>query len=157
MNKRFDFPLRKALEWYRQSLAAEKATLQNIVAEVYALDRMMEVLERRRLQEQAGFQRDGTFLGRDLAGLTLFLASIRDQLIHLKASRVSTQAKLVEQRRSVEAGHRRLRLLEQLEERRHSDWRRETSIEEDSQASELFQAAAFRKSALENDAAADQA
>ena len=37
MSKRFKFPLQKALDWYRQNLAAEKASLQRIISEIQAL------------------------------------------------------------------------------------------------------------------------
>ncbi len=153
MSKRFEFRLQRALAFYRQSLAAEKAALQRTVAEIYELERMMEALERRKLQEQAGIQQGAAFLGRDLAGLTIFLASVRDEIGRLKNKRAHVHAKLVEQRRSVAASHRRVRLLEELESRRKSDWQREVSVEEDSQASELFLAASVREAALEEDAA----
>jgi hypothetical protein len=150
MSKRFEFRLQRALEWYRQNLAAEKATLQRIIAEIHELDRTMESLECHRLREQTGFQQGGVFLGRDLTGLTLYLASIRDELLRLKASRIRTQAGMVEQRRKVTASHRRVRLLEELEARRKTDWLREASVEEDAKASELFLAATIRKSAMDS-------
>jgi hypothetical protein len=65
--------------------------------------------------------------------------------------RVRAQAGMVEQRRHVASGHRRVRLLEQLEARRRTDWLRETSIEEDAQASELFLAAAVRKAGADGE------
>jgi hypothetical protein len=149
MSKKFEFRLQKALDWYRQSLSAEKGKLQRIIAEIHELDRTLESVERRRLQEQARFQGGGEFLGRDFAGLTAYLGSIRDEILRIKATRVRAQTRMTEQRRQVASGHRRVRLLEQLEARRRSDWILETAVEEDAQASDLFLAAMVRNAAAE--------
>jgi hypothetical protein len=138
MSKRFTFPLQKALDWYRQSLAAEQATLQRIISEVQALDRLKESLERRQHSEHEQLHRGDHILGKDLRGLANYSALIRADLARLASERGRKEASLVEQRRRVGVHHRRVRVLEELEQRRKAEWVHTVSVEEDSLASELF-------------------
>jgi hypothetical protein len=52
---------------------------------------------------------------------------------------------LVEQRRRVGVHHRRVRVLEELEQRRKAEWAHGESVEEDSLASEVFLASMSRE------------
>jgi hypothetical protein len=145
MSRRFAFPLQKALDWYRQSLAAEEALLQRIVNDIRGLDRLKESLERCRHSEQAELQRTDHILGKDLRGLANYSALIRADLQHLAAERSRKQASLVEQRRRVSVHHRRVQVLEELEQRRKAEWVRGASLEEDSLATDMFLGAMSRK------------
>jgi hypothetical protein len=145
MSKRFTFPLQRALDWYRQSLAAEKASLERIMGEVRGLDRLKESLERRQHSEHEELQRADTILGKDLRGLANYSALIRADLARLAAEKSRKEASLAEQRRRVGVHHRRVRVLEELEQRRKTEWVRGASVEEDSLASDVFLAAVSRK------------
>ena len=145
MSKRFAFPLQKALDWYRQSLAAEQASLERIIGEVHGLDRLKESLERRQHSEHEELQRANLILGKDLRGLANYSALIRADLARLAAEKSRKEASLVEQRRRVGVHHRRVRVLEELEQRRKADWVRGVSVEEDSLASDVFLASMSRK------------
>jgi hypothetical protein len=145
MSKRFTFPLQKALDWYRQSLAAEKALLQRIISEVHGLDRLKESLERRQHSEHEELHRADPILGKDLRGLANYSALIRVDLERLAAERSRKEASLVEQRRRVSVHHRRVRVLEELEQRRKAEWVRGVSLEEDSLAADVFLASMSRK------------
>ena len=138
MSKRFTFPLHKALEWYRQSLAVEQASLQRIIHEVQVLDRLKESLERRRLSEHEQLHTTRFILGEDLRGLAGYSALIRGDLARLAAERMRKETSLMEQRRRVEVQHRRVRVLEQLEQRRKTEWVRSVNLEEDAFASDQF-------------------
>jgi hypothetical protein len=146
MSKRFTFPLQKALDWYRQSLAEEKASLQRIVSEIQSLERLKESLERRQHSEHEQLHRANQMLGKDLRGLANYSALIRADLARLAAERSRKEASLVEQRRRVSVHHRRVRVLEELEQRRKAEWVRGASVEEDSLASEMFLASVSRAS-----------
>ena len=126
MSKRFAFPLQKALDWYRQSLAVEQASLERIIGEVHGLDRLKESLERRQHSEHEELQRANLILGKDLRGLANYSALIRADLARLAAEKSRKEASLVEQRRK-------------------ADWVRGVSVEEDSLASDVFLASMSRK------------
>jgi hypothetical protein len=145
MSKRFTFPLQKALDWYRQSLTAEQATLQRIINEVQGLDRLKESLQRRQHSEHEQLHRADHILGKDLRGLANYSALIRADLARLAAERSRKEASLVEQRRRVGVHHRRVRVLEELEQRRKAEWAHGESVEEDSLASEVFLASMSRE------------
>jgi hypothetical protein len=151
MSKRFKFPLQKALDWYRQNLAAEKASLQRIISEIQTLERVKESLERRQHSEHEQLHHTNHILGKDLRGLANYSALIRADLARLAAERNRKEASLVEQRRRVSVHHRRVRVLEELEERRKAEWVRGVSVEEDSLASEMFLASMSRASARNRD------
>jgi hypothetical protein len=146
MSKRFTFPLQKALDWYRQSLATEKASLQRIVSEIQALERVRESLERRQHSEHEQLHRANHISGKDLRGLANYSSLIRADLARLAAERTRKEASLLEQRRRVDVHHRRVRVLEELEQRRKVEWVRGASVEEDSLASEMFLASMSRAS-----------
>jgi len=144
MSKRFTFPLQKALDWYRQSLAEEKASLQRILSEIQALDRVKESLERRRHSEHEQLHLANHLLGKDLRGLANYSNLIRIDLARVAVERTRKEAGLIEQRRRVSVNHRRVRVLEELEQRRKAEWVRGVSVEEDSLASDMFLASMSR-------------
>lgn len=145
MSKRFMFPLQKALDWYRQSLTVEQASLQRIINDIRMLDRLKEGLERRRYSEHEQLQKADHILGTELRGFADYTALIRGELLRVMAERARKETSLVEQRRRVGAHHRRVRVLEELEQRRKTEWRREVSVEEDSLASEIFLSSLVRE------------
>jgi hypothetical protein len=147
MSKRFTFPLQKALDWYRQRLAAEQAALQNIVNEIDVLHNLEQALERRQRGEHQLLQGANQIFGKDLRGLANYSAVIRADLNRVKAEKKRKESALAEQRRSVTMHHRRVRLLEELEERRKTQWSQQASAEQDALASELFLASIARKTA----------
>jgi hypothetical protein len=151
MSKRFTFPLQKALDWYRQSLAAEKASLERILGEIQALDRVKESLERRRHTEHEQMHRADHMLGKDLRGLANYSALIRADLARVAAERTRKEASLMEQRRRVGVLHRRVRVLEELEQRRKAEWARGVSVEEDALASDMFLASMSRSATRSGD------
>jgi hypothetical protein len=145
MSKRFTFPLHKALDWYRQSLAAEQATLQRIIGEIHVLDRLKDSLELRQHSEHELLHSSDSLLGKDLRGLANYSALIRTDLMRLAAERMRKEASLVEQRRRVGVHHRRVRVLQELEQRRKTEWAHEVSLEEESLASDMFLASMARE------------
>jgi hypothetical protein len=145
MSKRFTFPLQKALDWYRQSLATEQVALQRIISEIHVLDRLKDSLERRQHSEHELVHTGNSLLGKDLRGLANYSALIRADLMRLAAERMRKEASLVEQRRRVSLHHRRVRVLEELEQRRKAEWAHGVSLEEDSLASDLFLASIARE------------
>jgi hypothetical protein len=149
MSKRFTFPLQKALDWYRQNLAVEQASLQRIISEIHVLDRLKDSLERRRYSEHEQLQKADSILGKDLRGLANYSAVIRGDLMRLAAERMRKEASLVEQRRRVGLQHRRVRVLEELEQRRKAEWAHGVSVEEDSLTSDLFLASIAREATRE--------
>jgi hypothetical protein len=145
MSKRFTFPLQKALDWYRQSLTVEQAALHKIINDIRTLERLKDSLERRQRTEREQLHMGGQILGTDLRGLASYTALIRGDLARLAAERMRQETRLVEQRRKVGLQHRRVKVLEQLEERRKTEWAHGVSVEEDSLASDLYLAAVARE------------
>lgn len=150
MSKRFTFPLQKALDWYRQSLSSEQASLQRIINEIHTLDVLKESLERRRYSEHEQLHRAGRIVGKDLRGLANYSALIRADLARLAAERARKEASLAEQRRRVVAQNRRVRVLEELEQRRKSDWLHGVRAEEETLAADVFLAAHTRRNREQN-------
>lgn len=145
MSKKFTFPLQKALDWYRQSLAVEQASLQRIINEIRNLDRLKEALERRQRSEHEQLHASGFMSGKDLRGLASYSALIRGDMARLAAERMRQEANLTEQRRKVGLQHRRVRVLEELEQKRKAEWVHSVGVEEDSLASDLFLAGIARE------------
>jgi hypothetical protein len=145
MSKRFTFPLQRALDWYRQSLAAERASLQRIIGEIQRLDRLKESLERRQHSEHEQLYGTDQIFGKDLRGLANYSALIRADLARLAGERIRREASLAEQRRRVGLHHRRVRVLEELEQRRKAEWERGVSVEEESLAADVFLASVSRE------------
>ncbi len=147
MSGRFVFPLRKALDWYRQILAAEKEQFERIVAEIRELDRLVESLERKRREDQQQVQGSSVLLGWDLVMLSNCSALIREEVARIRHARLRKEARLIEQRQRVVSSRRRVRLFESLEQRRRDEWLKARSLEENALASELYLAAMVRQAA----------
>jgi hypothetical protein len=145
MSKRFTFPLQKALDWYRQSLSTEQAALHRMIYEIQMLDQLKESLEQRRHTEHEQLHRTGPMSGKDLRGLASYSMLIGADLTRLAAERVRKGSAMAEQRRRVAAHHRRVRVIEELKQRRKTEWRHSLSVEEDSLASDLFLASMARE------------
>lgn len=136
--KKFVFPLRRAADWYRQMLQVEEAALQRMAGEVRNIDRMSESLAEREREERRQVQDRELVLGRDLDNLAAYVGLIRDEMARLQPVRARQQSRMIEQRQRVLACHRRVRLIEELEQRRRSEWSHEAQKEEEALASELY-------------------
>jgi hypothetical protein len=136
--KKFVFPLRRAADWYRQTLSVEEAALQRMVGEIRNLERMAESLAEREREERRQVQDRELVLGRDLESLAAYVGLIREELARLQPARARLQSRMVEQRQRVLACHRRVRLIEELQQRRRGEWARESQKEEEAVASELY-------------------
>ena len=123
--KTFRFRLDRVLDWRRTELDMEETRLRQLHAERAALDREKAALESAR--DNAGrsvLERDSVY-GSELQLLSGYRAAVKLLSARLdEKRRTSEQATLAQQQKLLEA-RRRLRLLENLKDRRLAEWKYE--------------------------------
>lgn len=150
MARKFRFAGQKILEWYRQSLAAEQVKLHEIATQIRELETSLHSLELERTKEKETLQAQPAFNGRDLENLAYFIDATDDEIARLQNIRRIKLSALEEQRSSVVAHHRRVRLLEKLEERKRQEWLHGLNLEETALAADLFLASTCRDKAAQD-------
>jgi flagellar export protein FliJ len=124
--KNFRFRLDRVLDWRRTELEMEETRLKQMHAALAALDREKAALESAR--EEAGQAVLGSKRvdGAELQLLSSYKAAVKIQCARLdEKKRAGAQATASQQQKLLEA-RRRLRLLENLKDRRLTEWKYET-------------------------------
>ncbi|MEO8099761.1 MAG: hypothetical protein ABI811_18835 [Acidobacteriota bacterium] len=144
--KKFEFPLSRVTKWSIQKLSVEQLALLRLLQELADLDQRLLELREKATESQMKLQTLPVVTGYELQTLVRFMHSLVQERDRLQPSRKTLFAKIERQRQQVVAGHRSVRLLENLEVRRRSEWTLELSKEEDALASDLFLAKLARES-----------
>lgn len=138
---RFQFRLQSVLRWRQAQLDAERAKLEQLVAEQRKVNAAVEALRNERAQAKAFLSGKSDLQGVELRLVSSFLlgvearaAKLRD---HLRAITQSVEA----QRKQVARADRNVRLLNKLREKKLEEWKQEADREIETLAQESWMAA----------------
>jgi hypothetical protein len=124
--KKFQFRLDRVLEWRRTELEMEENRLQRLHAVLAAIDRERAGLESARDQASRALIARPSVDGAELQSLSEYRAAVRLQCARLAQMRRQREQETAAQQQKLLAARRRLRLLENLKDRRLAEWKYET-------------------------------
>lgn len=135
---RFQFSLEKVLRWRAVELTAEEAKLKALVQEQLHLQTLLAEVsaERSKLISSLGTMPD--LRGDDLRTLTACGLRLRRNAETLAQHLLRCGRDLAKQRKKYSEAKRRVRLLEELRDRRLQEWKYEESAQLEELASESF-------------------
>lgn len=134
----FHFPLERVLRWRSLQLAAEQAKLDRLIAEQLRLRALQARLSNEKLTFMSTLERLPDLRGQDFRAAACYSASLQRQHQRIAASIAECEKALAEQRNAYRAAKQRCRLLEELKDRRHEEWRREEASQLEALASESY-------------------
>lgn len=141
----FHFSLDRVLRWRAVELATEQAKLEQIVREQVRLQGLRAQWSAAKSKLIGSLAAFPDLSGEDLraaAAHNLFLKRQLERLIELQ---LNCEQALVEQRKKFREAKQRVRLLEQLKERRFAEWRHSQDLQLETLASELYLASQARR------------
>jgi hypothetical protein len=143
----FQFRLQRVLEWRRTTLSLEQARLQNLRAQLRAIESARQELIDKRLAMQRDTAAAPAITGDDLTRLDRFRrwAEREDKALAKRA--VDVDREIAAQSAKVMSADRDVRLVERLKERRREAWKAEQEKQIDETAGESAVAQWRRKSA----------
>lgn len=135
---RFQFSLEKVLRWRSVELTAEEGKLKALVQEQLHLQAQLAEVsaERSRLISSLGTMPD--LRGDDLRTLTACGLRLRRNAENLAQQLLRCGRELAKQRRAYAEAKRRVRLLEELKDRRLQEWKYEQAAQLEELASSSF-------------------
>jgi len=135
---RFQFSLEKALRWRSVELTTEEARLKALVQEQLHLQTLLAQVsaERSKLISSLGTMPD--LRGDDLRTLTACGLRLRRNAENLAQQLLRCGRELAKQRKKYSEAKRRVRLLEELRERRLREWKYEEAALLEELASDSF-------------------
>jgi flagellar export protein FliJ len=135
---RFQFSLEKVLRWRTVELTGEEAKLKAMVQEQLHLQTLLAEIsaERSRLISSLGGMPD--LRGDDLRTLTACGLRLRRTAETLAQRLLQCGRELAKQRKKYSEAKRRVRLLEELRDRRLQEWKYEEAAQLEELASESF-------------------
>jgi len=135
---RFQFSLEKVLRWRAVELTGEEAKLKAMVQEQLHLQTLLAEVsaERSKLISSLGTMPD--LRGDDLRTLTACGLRLRRNAENLSQQLLRCSRELAKQRKKYSEAKRRVRLLEELKDRRMQEWKYEEAAQLEELASESF-------------------
>lgn len=134
----FRFALDKILRWRAIELANEEAKLQRLIQERARINGMLN----RVAAERSGLTGSIAVLpglqGADFRAMAAYSLRLRQHVEKLKDARTRIENGLAAQQKKYADAKRRLRLLEQLKERRIESWKYEEDRELETMAAESY-------------------
>jgi flagellar export protein FliJ len=124
--KNFQFRLDRVLDWRRTELEMEENRLRRLHAAVAAIDRERAGLESTRDEACQALLACASVDGAELQFLSGYRAAVKLQCARLDQKRRLGEQETAEQQQRLLAARRRLRLLENLKDRRLAEWKYET-------------------------------
>jgi len=134
----FHFSLEKVLRWRSLQLAREQAVLERLVQEQIRIQMLAAALGDEKSKLKASI---GTFYdlrGQDLRAVTGYGLRLQRQAESLAQHSARCERDLAAQKKRYNDAKRRLRLLEELKERRLQVWRHEQAQELEALAAESY-------------------
>jgi flagellar export protein FliJ len=128
--KRFQFRLGRVLDWRRTELDLEESRLKQLHASIALLERERAELEAAGDHASRALLTQAAVDGTELHALSAYRAALKLQAVRLNQKRRERQADLAAQQQTLLEARRRLRLLENLKERRRVEWSYETERQE---------------------------
>jgi hypothetical protein len=136
--KKFDFPLGRVMDWRTMLVRVEESKLEQIYAELRALDFRQSALDRDREQAEQALLTTSGGTGAELAALDSFRRFVFLERNRLEGLRSGIQQRVVVQIQIVAKKRRDVKLLERLKAQRLEKWQAEFSREIDAEAEESF-------------------
>ncbi len=135
---RFQFPLERVLRWRSLEFALEQAKLKRLGQEQIRLQMQAASLgaEKSRLGATLGTLQDPR--GEDLRAMVGYGAGLRRRAEKLAELRTRCERELAAQKKKYNEAKQRLQLLEELRERKLSEWRYEQGQQLESLAAESY-------------------
>src|SRR5262245_9081993 len=124
--KAFRFRLDRVLDWRRTELEMEETRLKQLRAASVALDREKAALESSRETAGRDLLERASVYGADLQLLSGFNLAVKRQCTRLDEKRREADTAAAAQQQKLLEARRRLRLLENLRERRLAEWTYQT-------------------------------
>lgn len=141
----FHFSLDRVLRWRAIELATEQAKLEQLVREQVRLQGLRAQWSAAKSKLIGSLAAFPDLRGEDLraaAAHNLFLKRQLEKLIELQ---LKCEQALMEQRKKFREAKQRVRLLEQLKERRFAEWRHSEDLQIETLSSELYLASQARR------------
>ena len=135
---RFHFPLEKVLRWRAVELAAEEAKLKRLVQEELQLQSLRAEITAERSNLVSSASALPGLRGDDLGTMAVYSHRLRRKAENLTQQLVRCESDLAAQRKNYSEAKRRMRLLEELKERKLEKWRYEQARLLEQLASESY-------------------
>jgi hypothetical protein len=136
--KKFEFPLSRVMSWRQTVAQAEGGKLQNLYAELRAIDSKEAALTAERERSEKAVLAAGSVTGFELAALDAFRRFTIAEHTRLEQLRSECARRIAAQVQVVALKRRDVRLLEHLRETRLKNWQRELDREIDMHAEEAY-------------------
>lgn len=136
--KAFEFRLRRALDLRKTQLELEENTLRQLAGKLEELALAAVKLDLVKGRAEVAVRQAAVVEAADLWALSAYRQRIMAELRELALRREAAERQVAGQRQKVLEAQRRVRLLEKLEQRRHTEWSREADREMESLAAESF-------------------
>ena len=135
---RFHFSLEKVLRWRGMELVAEQAKLEHLVREQLRLQGLRAQLSSDKSKLLVSLSTMPDLRGEDLRAATAHNLLLKRQAERLIGLQMKCEQELTVQRTKFRAAKQRFRLLEELKERRFTEWRHEQAAQLEALASESY-------------------
>ena len=139
MNK-FSFPLGRVMDWRRTQERIEEGKLEQLHAELRAIDAQEAVLNLARAQSERELVSAGSVTGFQLAALDAFKRYTIAERARIGVARAGCRQRIRKQIEILTVKRREVRLLEQLREQNLKKWQAGLWREIDRDAEELYAA-----------------
>jgi hypothetical protein len=136
--KKFEFPLSRAMSWRQTMAQMEESKLQNLYAELRAIEASEVALVAERERNHNSVVAAASVTGSELAALDAFRRFAVAEHTRLELRRADCVKRIASQVQVVTQKRRDVRLLEQLRSTRFVTWKREMEREIDLQAEEAY-------------------
>jgi flagellar export protein FliJ len=136
--KRLEFRLERVRDFRRQQLELEETKLEKLHAERRELHAESLRLEREAAATRSSLMATISVEGFELAAADRYLRHLANARKRHTEKLTAFDARLRKQQEAVLEARRRLRLIEKLEARQVSDWKREADREQENLSAELF-------------------
>lgn len=134
--KKFTFPLGRVMDWRAMLARIEESKLEQIYAELRAIDSRLGELARERTEAERALQGKKSAMGAELAAHDAFRRFLFAERNRLEGERAGVQQRIAAQMQIVAKKRRDVKLLEGLKDQRLAKWRAEFGREIDAQAEE---------------------
>jgi hypothetical protein len=136
--KKFDFPLSRVMDWRKTVAQTEEAKLQNLYAELRAVELKEAALKAERESCEKAVRAVSSVTGRELGELDSFRRFAVAEHTRLEKQRAECMKRIGAQAQVVALKRRDVRLLEHLRETRLKSWTRELNRKIDMHAEEAY-------------------
>ena len=135
--KRFSFRLEQVLDWRRQQAEIEETKLERLFCELRKAEADQQQAERDRAEAADSVLTGASVTAQDLAALDSYRQHLDRVKRRLEQQHADCLKRIAEQQKHVRESQRRVKLLENLKDRRLHDWEYALQREVDNLAAEL--------------------